>query len=167
MACRLARTHVDASDASAGGLYSLGESGFRRCAIPGYLIVSVVPAMTCLARLGSTLAAQLGVVLVRAVSVVEEVIQPLKLYCARFEEETHQLHFHIFPRTHDITQAYLAEYSEQQDLIHGPILLDCAHSRYKNQRLTVRSWKQIERIRARLHGTDIELARGLREKHDV
>lgn len=128
----------------------------RDCAIPGYLIVSVLPETSCLGKLASTLAAQLGLILVQAAAAVEEIIRPLKLYCAQFGEETRQLHFHVFPRTHDITQAYLAEYPEQQDLIHGPILLDWARSRYKNQRQTDHSWQLIERIRARLHDMDIE-----------
>lgn len=130
----------------------------RDCAIPGYLIVSPVPMTDSLSGLGSTRAAQLGLVLVRATSAIEQIIQPLKLYCAQFGEAARQLHFHVFPRTQAITHAYLIEYPEQQDLIHGPVLLDWARQRYKNTRLSTRSWEQIERIRDRLHKIIVEPA---------
>ena len=41
------------------------------------------------------------------------------------------LHFHIFPRTRNITSEFIKKYPEQKDLIHGPVLLDWARAVYK------------------------------------
>lgn len=128
----------------------------RDCGIPGYLIISLVPQATSLGELDSSLAAQLGLLLTQVAFVVEEIIQPTRLYCAQFGEETLQLHFHIFPRTQAVAQVYLREYPEQRDLIHGPVLLDWARTRYKERHLSEQEWEQIERIRTRLHDVIVE-----------
>ena len=48
-----------------------------------------------------------------------------------FGEEGQELHFHVFPRTAEITNEFLRAFPGQRDLIHGPILLDWARSRYR------------------------------------
>lgn len=123
----------------------------RDCALPGYLILSSVQEATHLGGLGKEAAALLGPTLVRVVSAVDEVIHPLRIYCAQFGEEHKQLHFHVFPRTQEITEAYLLERPEQRELIHGPVLLDWARAKYKGLHLSQHAQMTIERIRWKLN----------------
>lgn len=104
----------------------------RDCAVPGYLIVSPLQAATSLAYLGDEVLGQLGPTLRLAVKAIDQVIRPLKIYCAQFGEANNQLHFHVFPRTKEITEAFLMEKPEQSHLIHGPVLFDWAREHYKS-----------------------------------
>ncbi len=119
----------------------------RDCALPGYLIVSSVHETSDLGGLGKEAAALLGPTLVHVVSAVKEVINPLRIYCAQFGEQHNQLHFHVFPRTKEITETYLMEKPEQRELIHGPVLLDWARAKYKGLLLSQDAEEIIERIR--------------------
>lgn len=101
------------------------------CAVPGYLIVSPVVDVTSIADLPQAFLTQLGVNLAKATALVDEIIRPIKIYCAQFGEEGTELHFHIFPRTPALTSEFLRAFPGQQDLIHGPLLLDWARTKYK------------------------------------
>jgi diadenosine tetraphosphate (Ap4A) HIT family hydrolase len=122
----------------------------RDCAIPGYLIVSPLKPVVHLEELSGKAAALLGPTLVLAVSVVRAVIQPERVYCAQFGEEATQLHFHVFPRTVEVTVEYLRALPEQADMIRGPVLLDWARTRYKSEKLLSKAIGLIERIRIAL-----------------
>ena len=80
--------------------------GFR---VPGYLIVGPRMACTRLAELDALASADLFACLARAESLVTELLQPERVYVARFGEENPQVHFHVFPRTARIEHAYLAD----------------------------------------------------------
>lgn len=139
--------------------YTLFENPFfviaqcRDCALPGYLILSSVQPARHLGELSAAAAAALGPALVQAVTAVQDTLHPEKMYCAQFGEATSQLHFHIFPRTKDITEAYLKEKPEQRDLIHGPVLLDWARSKYKDLMLSQQACDVMQRIRQTLRHT--------------
>ncbi len=100
------------------------------CAVPGYLIVSPGENVEAIFGLSDPARAELGPVLAHATELVTRVVRPLKVYCAQFGEEDARLHFHVFPRTTDITTRYAAEFPAQADLIHGPVLLDWARSTF-------------------------------------
>lgn len=119
----------------------------RDCAIPGYLIVRSLEQVVNVSGLSGPAAASLGTTLALAVSAVGQVIEPLKIYCAQFGEETSRLHFHVFPRTKDVTNEYLRERPEEGALIHGPVLFDWARSRFGNRQMTQEGKVLIERIR--------------------
>ncbi|SRR6266851_493084 len=123
----------------------------RDCAIPGYLIVSHLKPAVHLEELNTKAARVLGPTLVLAVSVVRAVVQPLRVYCAQFGEEATQLHFHVFPRTTEITAEYLKARPEQGEMIHGPMLLDWARTRYKGKKLLPQEIDLIESIRIALN----------------
>ncbi|MFQ5753830.1 MAG: HIT domain-containing protein [bacterium] len=101
------------------------------CAVPGYLIVSPTTTVDSINELPISFQQQLGFSLAAATKVIQETIDPLKVYCAQFGEEGVRLHFHIFPRTSKITTEFLMAFPDQKDLIHGPVLLDWAREEYK------------------------------------
>lgn len=100
------------------------------CAIPGYLIVSPTAAAESIFELSEPARSELGAILARATSLVTRVVRPLRVYCAQFGEEDSRLHFHVFPRTADVTARFVAEFPEQARLIHGPVLLDWARTTF-------------------------------------
>lgn len=101
------------------------------CLLPGYLLVSPIEPVSSLAALDRRAQAELGSVLATATEAIRSVVAPPKIYCAQFGEENPQLHFHLFPRTEAVTAEYLRAFPAQQNLIHGPVLLDWARSRYR------------------------------------
>jgi diadenosine tetraphosphate (Ap4A) HIT family hydrolase len=103
----------------------------RDCAIAGYLIVSPLRSATAIDKLDNETLARLGLVLARAVKAVERAVSPLRVYCAQFGEQDTSVHFHIFPRTKVVTEAFLTEYPAQRGLIHGPMFLDWARETFK------------------------------------
>jgi diadenosine tetraphosphate (Ap4A) HIT family hydrolase len=119
----------------------------RSCPLPGYLIASPVHEAAQLDELPPAAASLLGPTLVRVVAAVKQVLQPVRIYCAQFGEEQHQLHFHIFPRTTEITQAYLKHKPEQRELIHGPVLFDWARDKYKDLPVSQQTQDVMEKIR--------------------
>jgi len=67
----------------------------------------------------------LGKTLALVTSAVSQVIQPAKIYCLQLREEASRLHFHIFPRTEEITGVYLRGTPlKESPLIHGSGLSD-------------------------------------------
>jgi len=104
----------------------------RSCFVPGYLIVSTRHDAASLNELHADALAALGPALAQAVAAIQEVIQPVKIYCAQFGEEGHQLHFHVFPRTQEMTEVFLRENPDQRMPIHGPLFLDWAREHYRN-----------------------------------
>jgi diadenosine tetraphosphate (Ap4A) HIT family hydrolase len=101
------------------------------CMVPGYLIVSPVTPVPSLAALSKEAQRDLGPILAATTAATIHVIAPLKVYCGLFSEEHQQVHFHIFPRTADTTAEFLNVFPEQRVLIHGPMFLDWARSRYR------------------------------------
>ena len=107
------------------------------CALPGYLIVSPTIEVTSINELPDTTQVLLGPTLASATDVVNYTVNPIKIYCAQFGEEDTHLHFHIFPRTREITTEFLAEFPGQSELIYGPIFLDWARSKYRGSKKEV------------------------------
>jgi len=118
----------------------------RSCSVPGYLIVSAREEAGCVSELKPEAQACLSPTLSQAARAVRKVIQPDKVYCAQFGEEGRQLHFHVFPRTREITEAFLVENPSQRELIHGPVLLDWAREKYN----CIDSYEQVGDIIATL-----------------
>ena len=131
------------------------------CAVPGYLIVSPTINVNSISELPDSFLKQTGVSLAAATRLVEEVIKPVKIYCAQFGEEGGYLHFHIFPRSASLTREYLNAYPEQKELIHGPLILDWARTKYKYTKEKVWSvaspaiLEMIDRISTHTNGSKI------------
>lgn len=100
------------------------------CAVPGYLIVSSTDGVDSISRLSAPAQSGLGPVLAHAVDLVTRAVRPLKVYCAQFGEEDASLHFHVFPRSRELTDRFFDEFPEQKALIHGPVLLDWARATF-------------------------------------
>jgi diadenosine tetraphosphate (Ap4A) HIT family hydrolase len=107
------------------------------CVVPGYLIVSpIVPALS-LGALSQNAQEELGSVLAAVTQAIQTVIAPVKIYCAQFGEESPQIHFHVFPRTEKMTAEFIIEFPQQRELVHGPIVLDWARTRYRGPKSDV------------------------------
>lgn len=117
------------------------------CAVPGYLIVTPLSGANSLEDLTSEERAALGDVLALAVAAVNEAARPVRVYCAQFGETGGRLHFHIFPRTEEITREYLQENSLEQAVIDGPILLAWSRKKYARWESRGRLEAAIRRIR--------------------
>ncbi len=117
------------------------------CPLPGYVIVrSKVPVLD-LGSLPEDVSAELGPLLRRVVHAVQRVLHPARVYVAQFGEEGETLHFHVFPRTAALTREFLREFPEQQDRIHGPILLDWARERYRDRLPSEETLRVLEALR--------------------
>ena len=107
------------------------------CAVPGYLIVSPLAVVDSLEALPNRAAEGLGPLLVAVTSLVQTVVNPERIYCAQFGEEQSQLHFHIFPRGHVLTEQYLRTFPHHASQIRGPVLLDWARDYYRDTQVAV------------------------------
>lgn len=114
------------------------------CSVPGYLIVSPKKLVKSIHELPEVFQKQLGSILAVATKLIQEIINPVKIYCTQFGEEGEQLHFHVFPRTVEITAKFLKAFPEQENIIHGPVLLDWARAEYKSNKENV--WPAVALI---------------------
>ena len=101
------------------------------CSIAGYLIVSPRVRVSSLAELSPDAQDALGITLAAATRAIEAVVQPRRVYCALFAEETGSVHFHLFPRLDWLMSSYLRAHPDDAD-ISGPRLLDWARSTFRD-----------------------------------
>src|SRR3989338_4961698 len=97
----------------------------NECQIAGHLIVRGRRSVTCLAELTVEEQASLSSILVLAHQVINQVIQPERVYTLSFCELNLQLHFHIFPRTKALLTHFLHEHPSEKNA-NGPLLFDWA-----------------------------------------
>jgi diadenosine tetraphosphate (Ap4A) HIT family hydrolase len=95
------------------------------CFVPGYLIVTPELPAASLSELERDALASLGPMLAAATRAIEVVIRPQRVYCALFSEETHSVHFHLFPRSAWLLSQYTSAHPADRE-ISGPRLLDWA-----------------------------------------
>ena len=105
----------------------------QECPIAGYLIiftkasngrsVELLPAATL---------AHLGIVFQKTYAAIQKVIAPERIYCGSFGEVLPQVHWHIFPRTVWIQQAFLDTHPTQTVPVNGPALFEWARQYYKS-----------------------------------
>ena len=119
------------------------------CPIPGYLIVSPRVPVSSLAELSQDAQAALGATLVAATRTIEAVVQPQRVYCALFAEETRSVHFHLFPRSEWLLFSYSRAHPEDTE-ISGPRLMDWARRTFRKPITGMHSDETFEKIRTRL-----------------
>jgi len=119
------------------------------CPIPGYLIVSPRVPVSSLAELSPDAQAALGATLVAATRAIEAVVQPQRVYCALFAEETRSVHFHLFPRSEWLLFSYSRAHPEDTE-ISGPRLMDWARRTFRKPITGMDSDETFEKIRTRL-----------------
>ena len=118
------------------------------CPVPGYLVMRPVSQAKSIEELSVEEQIALGKILARAVSALDRVVEPLKIYCAQFGERDGPLHFHLFPRTREITGQYLEENpSERGKVIDGPRLLAWARGRISSCEDLLQMGATIDRLR--------------------
>ena len=96
------------------------------CDVPGYIILESKTVSGKLYKLKIAAQIELGILLSNIERSVDEVLEPENIYLCKFGEEGTILHFHLFPRTKDITSRFLENFPGQEKLIHGPVLFDWA-----------------------------------------
>ena len=117
------------------------------CPVPGYLIVTPLSGAGRLEDLTHDELIRLGNVLALAVRAVKEATRPVRVYCALFGEKGGPLHFHIFPRSEEITREYLWENPSEEGSIDGPNLLGWSRRRYAHGPDQGRITEVTDRIR--------------------
>ena len=82
--------------------------------VPGHLIVASRAECTSLDGFTPDQAADLMRCLVRAETLLQELLRPERIYVLKFGEAVPQIHFHVFPRTARLLRAYLAEVEDRE-----------------------------------------------------
>lgn len=98
------------------------------CAVPGYLILRLKGPAASLAGLDPVSARRLGEMLARAARVIEEATSAERVYCLAFAEIDPRLHFHLFPRTRAVLEAYWRATGSEGDPVNGPKLFEWART---------------------------------------
>ncbi len=126
----------------------------RDCPLPGYLIVrSKVPAVDWASVSGDALA-RLGPLLQRVVCSIHGQLRPLRVYVAQFGEAGSDFHFHVFPRTAALTREFLLACPDHNLVVHGPVLLDWARERYREEAPTEQTFQVLRAVRQELKKPD-------------
>jgi diadenosine tetraphosphate (Ap4A) HIT family hydrolase len=90
--------------------------------MPGYLILHLKAGQLSLGDLDPDTAARLGMLLARATRAIETAVQPERVYCLVFAEVKREVHFHLFPRSRWLLEAYWAATGTAQEPVDGPKL---------------------------------------------
>jgi diadenosine tetraphosphate (Ap4A) HIT family hydrolase len=97
--------------------------------IAGLLFVIPVQPVRQIGDMNEPALRELGPILALAGRALAEVLEPINVYYAKLGESGGPLHFHVFPRTTSITDAYLEEHPEAGN-IDGPALMSWANRKY-------------------------------------
>ncbi len=98
------------------------------CVVPGYVIVRLMDASTSLAELAPPTAEALGRLLAAVAGAIESTIGADRVYCLSFAELDRRLHFHLFPRTPWLLEAYWRATGSRGMPINGPLLFEWART---------------------------------------
>jgi diadenosine tetraphosphate (Ap4A) HIT family hydrolase len=109
-------------------LVAMAQSG--ECAIPGYLVLRVKTAGAALPDLDPGEAGRLGAALAGAARAIAAATAAERVYCLSFCEVDPRLHFHLFPRTRWLLDAYLEATGTGGQPVNGPALFEWARRRY-------------------------------------
>jgi len=102
------------------------------CIIPGYVILRLKSGATAWGDLDPAEAGALGPMLRRVGEAVEKAAQAERVYCLVFSELDCRLHFHFFPRTRWLLQAYWDRTGRSNEPVNGPVLFEWARSVYSH-----------------------------------
>jgi diadenosine tetraphosphate (Ap4A) HIT family hydrolase len=99
--------------------------------IPGYLIITPKNKVFHFSDLSQEVLKLFSCLLARVEKVLVEVLDVEMIYIAKFAELNKRLHFHIFPRTESILQAYIQDNPFSREGISGPLIFDWSRKHYK------------------------------------
>jgi diadenosine tetraphosphate (Ap4A) HIT family hydrolase len=123
------------------------------CYVPGYLIVMPRDAVASLSHMNPAALTSLGPTLAVATAAIEAVVRSELVYCALFSEQTHAVHFHLFPRTEWLTAKYFAAHPHETK-ISGPRLMDWARRMFQKSIVSMDRDETLEKIRTWLRSAD-------------
>jgi diadenosine tetraphosphate (Ap4A) HIT family hydrolase len=98
------------------------------CPLPGYLILKVKDGCKSIGHLDAETAGRLGLMLSMATKAIQDAIKPERVYCLAFGEGSPEVHFHLFPRTRWLLEAYQKATHTEKDAIDGPRLFQWART---------------------------------------
>ena len=98
------------------------------CPVPGYLILRLKGPGVTIGQLGREGSGRLGEILSRTARAIEEVVAPKRVYCLSFCEIDRRLHFHLFPRTRSLLEAYRRAVGCADEPVDGPQLFEWARA---------------------------------------
>ena len=111
----------------ADGRFTLETADF--CTVPGYLILRMTDGTTRLGDLAPETARALGEALARASAAIEATTGAERVYVLSFCEVDRRLHFHLFPRTAWLLEAFRAATGAgQAAAVDGPALFGWARA---------------------------------------
>jgi diadenosine tetraphosphate (Ap4A) HIT family hydrolase len=108
--------------------------------IPGYVIIESKTDRTQVAQYGADETADLVRCISATEAVVQELVDPERIYIMKFGEMNPRVHFHVFPRTKRLGDAYAGEVDDAPP--------------YSGARLVDWTWQH----HATLEFTDVEIA---------
>ena len=82
--------------------------------VPGYVIILSKVECTRVADFTPDQSADLLKCLADSEALVQEIIEPERIYVMKFGEVNPRVHFHVFPRTKRIAEAYLAQVPDKE-----------------------------------------------------
>jgi len=100
----------------------------HECGVPGYVVLRLTAPVRSLAELDPELSRSLGEALTRTAQAIEQVTGPERVYCLSFCEVDRRLHFHLFPRTRALLEAYRAGTGAGTGPPNGPTLFEWART---------------------------------------
>ena len=100
------------------------------CTVPGYLVLRAKGPAVTLGRLAPEAARRLGSVLARVAAAIEAATGAERVYVLSFCEEDPHLHFHLFPRTRWLAEAWRQAHPGAGEPVDGPRLFVWARVEY-------------------------------------
>ena len=98
------------------------------CFVPGYVVVRLKVPSTSLSDLAPATAQALGELLSTVARAIEATVGADRVYCLSFAELDRRLHFHLFPRTAWLLEAYWRATGRREKPINGPLLFEWART---------------------------------------
>jgi len=102
----------------------------QECAVPGYLVLRLRPPDASLPGLDPTTAGRLGAMLAAAARAIELAVGAERVYVLSFCEVEPRLHFHLFPRTRWLLDAFRAATGAGLGPPSGPALFEWARATF-------------------------------------
>lgn len=100
------------------------------CDVPGYIVLQPRQACNRLSELPNSVLEQIGPALARLEAAIQSVTDAEHIYVLRFSEGLPTVHFHLFPRTIALANAWLAAARPSEQNIIGPSLFAWARLQY-------------------------------------
>ena len=98
------------------------------CLVPGYLILRLKGPAVTMGQLTHQASGRLGEMLSRAARAVEAAVAAERVYVLSFCEIDQWLHFHLFPRTRALLEAYWRATNSAGEPVNGPKLFEWART---------------------------------------